>query len=209
MASATGIEIGPDSFLFAGVRSSRSSGTEVFAARRYDAASGLTSTNSPTPFGRSATRIDFPGTRQLSYGVTTDTVDGSPQYDLLGSLTTAGFHVASVLTPPQALTRVAATVRRGTPADAIAWLALNTWGASIAIVRDGVMLFSRNVLLDLSIRPSDCESAAASTLSPHRASRARARTRFQGCSRFAWRDRESGDHVRQPAGAAFAHAASD
>ena len=36
MASTTGIEIGPDSFLFVGVRAIRTEGAEVFAIRRFD-----------------------------------------------------------------------------------------------------------------------------------------------------------------------------
>jgi hypothetical protein len=144
MASATGIEIGPDSFLFAGVRSSRSSGAEVFAARRYDAAEWPEDERELSDAVQTIRHAHrFPRHAAVVVWNTSDAVDSSPHHDLLGSLAASGFHVVSVLTPPQALTRVAAAVPRGTPADAIAWLALNTWGASIAIVRDGALLFSR------------------------------------------------------------------
>ena len=66
---------------------------------------------------------------------TPDGIDGSSHHDPLASLTAAGFDLVSVMSPPQALARVAATLRRGDPADAIAWLALHTYGASIAIMR--------------------------------------------------------------------------
>lgn len=144
MGSATGIEIGPDSLLFAALRSSRSSGAEVFAARRYDAAEWPDDDHDLSDAVRTMRHAHrFPRSAAVVVWTTSDGVEGSSRHDLLGSLTAAGFRVVSILTPPQALARVASTTRRGTPADAIAWLALNTWGASIAIVRDGMVLFSR------------------------------------------------------------------
>ncbi|MFL6280884.1 MAG: hypothetical protein ACJ731_12285 [Vicinamibacterales bacterium] len=76
---------------------------------------------------------------------TSDAIDGAVRHDPVESLEAAGFHTVSVMTPPQALARLARTVARGAPSDAIAWLALNTCGAAIAIVRDGDTLFSRTV----------------------------------------------------------------
>jgi hypothetical protein len=144
MARATGIEIGPDSLLFAAVRSSRSSGPEVFAARRYNAGEWPEDERELADAIRTIRHAHrFPRPAAVVVWNVNDGVEGSVHHDLLGSLTAADFHVVSILTPPQALARVASTTRRGTPADAIAWLALNTWGASIAIVRDGVVLFSR------------------------------------------------------------------
>ncbi|MBW8712714.1 MAG: hypothetical protein JF632_01365, partial [Acidobacteria bacterium] len=141
MASATGIEIGPDSLLFAAVRSSRSSGAEVFAARRYDAVEWPHDDHDLSDALRTMRHAHrFPRSAAVVVWTTSDGVEGSSRHDLLESLTAAGFNVVSILTPPQALARVASTTRRGTPADAIAWLALNTWGASIAIVRDGMVL---------------------------------------------------------------------
>jgi hypothetical protein len=61
---------------------------------------------------------------------------------LIKPILAAGFRVASVLTPAQALAALWQT-RPRTHGSGVAWLALNTHGAAIAIVRDGELLFSR------------------------------------------------------------------
>src|SRR5436190_8411716 len=102
MASATGIEIGPDSLLFAAVRSSRSSGAEVFAARRYDAVEWPDDDHDLSDALRTLRHAHrFPRSAAVVVWATSDGVEGSSRHDLLGSLAAAGFHIVSILTPPQ------------------------------------------------------------------------------------------------------------
>ncbi len=144
MASATGIEIGPDSFLFAGIRPACGDDAEVLSARRFAASEWPVDRDLFVDALRSIRRDHrFPRRAAAVIWSTTDAGDSAAHHDPLASLTAAGFEIVSVMTPPQALTHVATTMRRGDPSDAIAWLALNTRGASIAIVRDGLLLFAR------------------------------------------------------------------
>jgi hypothetical protein len=145
MASATGIEIGPDSFLFADVRPVRGD-AEIISTRRFAASEWPADRDLFVDALRSIRRDHrFPRRAAVVSWNTTDAVDGVAHHDPLASLTAAGFEIVSVMPPPQALTQLATTVRRGNPSDAIAWLALNTRGASIAIVRDGLLLFARTL----------------------------------------------------------------
>jgi hypothetical protein len=146
MASATGIEIGPDSYLFTDVRRLRAKEAEIRSVRRFAAAewpadydqfvAALRSIRRDHRFSRRAAVVNWS---------VTDGFGAAVQHDPLASLTAAGFEIISVMSPPQALTRVAATLQRGAPSDAVAWLALNISGASIAIIRHGDLLFSRTL----------------------------------------------------------------
>ena len=143
MASATGIEIGPDSYLFTDVRPVRADGAEILSFRRFPESEWPADGNRFVDALRSIRRDHrLPTRAAVVHWNTTEASDGV-RPDPLASLTAAGFEVVSVMPPSQALARVATIVQRGVPSDAIAWLALNTCGASIAIVRDGQLLFSR------------------------------------------------------------------
>ena len=61
---------------------------------------------------------------------------------LLERFLAAGFRIHHVLTPPEALAEIARAQPRD-PGTTTAWMALNTEGAAIAIVRDGLLLFGR------------------------------------------------------------------
>jgi hypothetical protein len=143
MGSTTGIEIGPDSYLFAGVRTIHRQ-ENVLALRRFNAFEWPADQRL---FVDSLRRIRrdhrFPRRAAVVLWNTPDEFDGAVRHDPLDSLEAAGFRTVSVMPPPQALARVANALPRGDPSDAIAWLALNTCGASIAILRQGEMLFSR------------------------------------------------------------------
>ena len=143
MASATGIEIGPDSYLFTDVRPAGEA-AKILSIRRFHASEWPADHDRFVDALRSIRRdYRLPGRAGVVSWIATDGIDGAAHHDPLNSLTAAGFEIASVLTPSQTLARVATTVRRGAPSDAIAWLALNTHGASMAIVGDGELLFSR------------------------------------------------------------------
>ena len=143
MASTTGIEIGPDSYLLAGIRES-GDGAEILNARRCDASEWPSDRRAFADIlGTIRRSHHFPRRAAIVLWNTSDGTEAASEHDPLGTLTAAGFEIVSVMTPPAALARVAATMPRGAPADAIAWLALNTCGASIAIVRQGDLLYSR------------------------------------------------------------------
>jgi hypothetical protein len=143
MASATGIEIGADSYLFTDVRRGRTGEAEILSLRRF-AESEWPADGDRFIDALRSIRRDHRFPRRAAV-VSWNPAEGTDlvRHDPLASLTAAGFEIVSVMPPPQALARVATTVQRGAPSDAIAWLALNTCGASIAIVRDGQLLFSR------------------------------------------------------------------
>jgi hypothetical protein len=70
-------------------------------------------------------------------------MDGASTRAALRFIEAAGFRIESVLTPPQALARLASLRPRQNSADAVAWLALNVHGVAIAIVRSSELLFAR------------------------------------------------------------------
>ncbi len=145
MASTTGIELGPNTCLLAGVRPIGAGSAEVFALRRMVGlewradSSALTDSLQTTLQGNGFPRH----ATVVAWNTAEDAIDRLSPSDVVAPIEAAGFHVVSVLTPTEALTRLAAVRRRGAPAEAIAWLALNTHGAAIAIVRDTELLFSR------------------------------------------------------------------
>ena len=146
MASTTGIEIGAGFYLLAGVRRMAGGEAKLVAVRRFDAsewpadrrslASALATIRRSSPFPRRAAVVLWN---------TNNAIDDPRQQTPLDTLAAAGFDVASVVTPPEALARLATTVRRGERTEAVGWLSINTWGVAIAIVRDGELLFSRTL----------------------------------------------------------------
>jgi hypothetical protein len=143
MASATGIEIGPDSYLFTDVRPAGDE-AEILSIRRFSGSEWPADHVRFVDALRSIRRHHrLPRRTGVVSWIAVDGIDGAALHDPLAGLTAAGFEIASVMTPSQALARIGTTVRRGAPSDAIAWLALNTHGASIAIVGAGELLLSR------------------------------------------------------------------
>ena len=146
MASTTGIELGPNSGLFAAVRSApRGQHAEICALARIDASEWSRDPSTLIATLRAIRRDHgFPRRASVVQWITPDnSADPSPRADLLSPLEAAGFQIASIMSPPEALARLAIERRRGSPSEPVAWLALNTYGAAIAIVRDQELLFSR------------------------------------------------------------------
>ena len=145
MASTTGIELGPDSCLLAAVRQGRDGGAEISALRRLDGSEWPADDRFRGDSLRTVRRGDrFPRRASVVvWSALAETIDEATRAHALSPIEAAGFHVVSVLTPPEALAQLAAARRRGAPSEAVAWLALNTHGAAIAIVRNGDLLFSR------------------------------------------------------------------
>jgi hypothetical protein len=146
MVTTTGIELGPDSCVLAGVRPARGA-LQVMALHVIepfqwpDQNVTLTAT-----LHEARTTKRFPRrARVIAWGLPEGATRDDPHARaMLGPLTAAGFHIEAVMTPPQALALLAASRQRTSAGgSAVAWLALNTRGAAIAIVRGGELLFSR------------------------------------------------------------------
>src|SRR5690349_13177743 len=99
MASTTGIEIGPDSFLFVSARSLRAREMEVRAVHRFDAAEWPGERRLLPEAIRTIRRGDRLSNRAAV--VLWSTCDGIVP-DPLETLSAAGFEITSVITPPQA-----------------------------------------------------------------------------------------------------------
>jgi hypothetical protein len=145
MASTTGIELGPDSCLLAAVRHGRDGGAEIFALHRLDGSEWPPDDRLRGDSLRTIRRGDgFPRRASVVvWSTPAETIEEETRAQAIGAIEAAGFHVGSVLTPPEALAQLAAAWHRGASSEAVAWLALNTHGAAIAIVRNGDLLFSR------------------------------------------------------------------
>jgi hypothetical protein len=145
MSSTTGIELGPNTCLLAGVRPVREGGAEVFALHRIDAAAWPSHDVALSALLRSVRRGKrFPYRASVvAWGLPDGAVDQATARSALRPVEAAGFRIASVLTPPQALARLAGTRPRNSRGEAVAWLALNMHGAAIAIVRGSELLFAR------------------------------------------------------------------
>jgi hypothetical protein len=145
MASATGIEVCSHSCLLAGIRPRAGGDAEIFAVRSLEGP-GWPDRDEGIVESLRDVRQDarLPRRAVVVAWQFNDSPLGGPGLDVLHSIEAAGFHVASVLTPPEALLRLAVTRRRTSSDTPVAWLALNKCGASIAIVRNRDLLFSRS-----------------------------------------------------------------
>ena len=145
MASATGIELCPDSCLLAGIRPLREGDAEISALRRLEGPSWPTQEQ----LAVQALRTERQDARlpRRAFVVAWEFGDRPATHleprDTLKSIAAAGFQIVSVLTPPEALRRLAGARKSSSPEVAIAWLALNKCGAAIAIVRGPDLLYSR------------------------------------------------------------------
>ena len=146
MSTATGIDLGPSSCALVGARQG-STGADVTAVHAIDPAEwpvdgfrladALRSVRRQHRFPRDARVIAW----QLATPVTPD--DPRCQ-SLLKPIVDAGFHVEAVLTPSEALARLAESRPRPYPGS-VAWLSINVHGAVIVIMRGPELLFSRTL----------------------------------------------------------------
>lgn len=146
MSTATGIDLGPSSCALVGARQG-STGADVTAVHAIDPAEwpvdgfrladALRSIRRQHRFPRDARVIAW----QLASPVTPD--DPRCQ-SLLKPIVDAGFHVEAVLTPSEALARLAES-RPRPHQGSVAWLSINVHGAAIVIMRGPELLFSRTL----------------------------------------------------------------
>ena len=136
MASATGIELCPDSCLLAGIRPLRGGGAEISGLRKLDGPYWPTQDQLVIQSLRTLRRDLRLPSRAFVVAWEFDEGAGGRLHpsDVLKSIEAAGFRIAAVLTPPEALQRLARATQ-SSPPHAVAWLALNKCGAAIAVVR--------------------------------------------------------------------------
>lgn len=147
MASVTGIELCPRSCLLAGLRPTRGGDAEIFALRRLEGSAGPAQDPLIVQSLQTIRETDHFPSRAcvVAWKFDRSSVAQSENPRGLPSLEAAGFEVASVLTPPEALLRLSLVRQRATPSAAVAWLALNKCGAAIAIVRGTELLCERTI----------------------------------------------------------------
>lgn len=145
MAWSSGIELGPDSCVLVAARR-RHGSTDISAAHLLDASTWPSHDVNITSTLKSLRRSARLPRRAalIVWGLSDDAI----VHDVTGlaavrPIAAAGFRVSAVMTAPQALAALARSRPGPDPAAAVAWIALNTWGAAIAIVRNGELLFSR------------------------------------------------------------------
>lgn len=142
MRSVTGIELGADSCVIARVRPGRET-------VRVSAMHGLYEGDWDTERTLSQSLRDvrrskkFPRrARVVAWGLQNNADDLSTKA-AVASLTEAGFVVDAVMSPPEALLRLAQQRPRAAGREDAAWLSLNRHGAAIALVHNGELLYSR------------------------------------------------------------------
>lgn len=145
MASTTGIELGPDTCVLAGVRTTRS-GSEIVALHTIEAAAWPAQDVVLADMLREVRKSKkYPKrARVVAWGMPEDPASDAVSRAAMRPLVDAGFRVERVVTPAQALALLAAMrVKPGVQAGVV-WLALNMHGVAIAIVRGGELLFARS-----------------------------------------------------------------
>src|SRR5215203_5016738 len=138
MRSMTGIELGEDSCVIARVRSGhetlRVSAVHGLSDADWDAGRTLCDNLRDVRRARSFPRR----ARVVAWGLHHTGSTGELSTNAaLAPVTQAGFTVDAVLSPPEALARMAGQRRRAAGSGGTAWLSLNRHGAAIAVVRGG------------------------------------------------------------------------
>lgn len=151
MTHVTGIELGPSSCVLVSARP-HEAGLEIAGAQTFirtpDSASLTASLRSARRAGRLPRRA-----RVVSWALSApSSVDDPIRQPILQPFVDAGFRIEALLTPAEALARLAAT--RSRPGeDPVAWLSLNMHGAVIAIVDAADILFSRTLSWKYNVAP--------------------------------------------------------
>ena len=145
MASTTGIEVGPDSCILVSVRTGPAGIGDVRALHSISPADWRAHEDSRADLLRSIRKAErLPrGAAIVAWDLPADDPDGESAKAALRFVEDAGFRIQSILTPSQALARVAGMRRQPGCPEATVWTALNMHGAAIAIVVARGLLFSR------------------------------------------------------------------
>ena len=144
MASTTGIEIGSNACTLAGVRAGAGNAIDVRALATIEGGDWPSGDSDRSLLLRSIRRAEGLPRRAVvvSWGFAEPLDDGFARA-AVQFVEDAGFTIESVLSPPQALARVADTRRRLGSPQATVWTALNTDAVAIAILAGRELLFTR------------------------------------------------------------------
>ena len=145
MASTTGIEVSSDSCILVDVRIGPAGSGRVRAIHTIGPVEWRTHQGSRGDLLRSVRKAQRLSRRAVvvAWNLPGNEVDDEFARMALRFVADAGFRIQSILTPPQALARVAGLRRRPGSSEATVWTALSMHGASIAIVNRRELLFSR------------------------------------------------------------------
>jgi hypothetical protein len=145
MASMTGIEVGSDSCILVDVRNGAAGTGEVRAIHTMDPAEWRAHEVSRGDLLCSVRKSHRLPRRAVvvAWTLPGDGLDRESARATLQFVEDAGFRIHSILTPPQALARLARMRRRPGSPEARVWTALSMHGAAIAIVGRRELLFSR------------------------------------------------------------------
>jgi hypothetical protein len=155
MPSTTGIELGPDSCVLVSAAAAQGA-VDVRAVHIIGPAVWPAEESALVALLRDARRqFSLPrNARVILWGAPdTASIDQAVAKVATGPLRAAGFQVDSVLSPPEALALLAASRPRASAEPGVVWLALNTHGASIAIVTGRELLFARTFPWSYDARP--------------------------------------------------------
>ena len=143
MTHATGIELGPATCVLVSANPG-ANGAEVGAAqaieRSMDSATLAAALRTARQVGHLPRRA-----RVVAWGLTAPSRPDDPaRLPTVKPFEEAGFQVEALLTPAEALARLAASRQRSNGGP-VAWLSLNVHGAAIAIVEGATILFSKTL----------------------------------------------------------------
>jgi hypothetical protein len=145
MARTTGIELGPDSCVLAGVQTTRS-GVEILDIHIIEPGAWPAHDTALAEMLRGVRQTkNLPRrARVVAWGLPEETANDEIARAAMRPILAAGFRVDRILTPPQALAILGRTrTRNAGPNTAVAWLSLNMHGVALAIVRGSELLFAR------------------------------------------------------------------
>ena len=127
MASTTGIEVGPDSCILVSVRTGPAGIGDVRALHSISPADWRAHEDSRADLLRSIRKAErLPrGAAIVAWDLPADDPDGESAKAALRFVEDAGFRIQSILTPSQALARVAGMRRQPGCPEATVWTALN------------------------------------------------------------------------------------
>ena len=158
MASITAIELGADTCALAHT-SERDGQVQLFAAETLDPSSFAGTESFTVAVSNARRAYKFPRrARVVLWGLPDGATRKDPRIQpLLAPLTNAGFKVASVVTPSNALAALA-RVRAPRGDGAVCWLAINRAGVAIAVVRPGKQLYERSFVWDSTVGASGSQA---------------------------------------------------
>jgi hypothetical protein len=142
MSHATGIELGPTSCVLVRARRGTAGIGGVRVVERSAGGPALVAALRAARFAGQLPRR----ARVVSWELSPSAAQDDPATESVARLLSdAGFRIEAVITPGEALARLAATSGRMTTDSPVAWVSIHTHGAAIAIVRRSQLLYSRIV----------------------------------------------------------------